>query len=314
MSHQRPMYSDLYYPGHGYPGQVEDLRVPPPGARSGEHGPLTSWERLVRGKPLGKRIVVPFRQTDGTVFAPVSVLQLEGKDEDAIQINVTLSPPKIVPLSLAQVESVTSGDIQRATGELTNDQVRALVGNFPGSANPFRWTNISAIVQWGIGGVSEQAEVDLMQGLCVNLCASFVRVYAVVGDDGSLVGDDAAYVMSAFVGPGYPKMLGAQRTFYVGELDNTVESNAFAIPKFAKRVTLIGGNDVADPAPQITAGTIRFWSSIDLSGNGRVCLGNVFFSGNMPQSVVIPGGAAYFSILGGTAAATDYGAIFDLAI
>jgi len=269
-----------------------------------------SWSNLAKGQPLGKKVVVPFKQNDGGSFSPVSILQIHGDDHDAKQINVTLSPPSIIPVELTTLTS----DLQQATNEQTNREVILIPGNFPGYPDPFQWVNPTAIIEWGIGGASERAEVDLMEGVCVNLCASFVRVWAVIGNPGTLAGTDAAYVLSAFIGPGWPKTLGAQRTFWVGDMNANVESDAFPIPKFSKKVTLIGGNTAENTTPALTTGTIRFWQSINLSGAGRRNVGNVFFSGNNPQPCPIPNGAAYFSILAGTESETLYGALFDLSI
>jgi hypothetical protein len=295
------LYDEMMYPGHGFP----KAREGGPAA-----SPSTPWARLCKGQPLGKKTVVKF--SAGPQPSPVSILQVQGDDADAQNITVTLSPPQVIPLAFASIPD----NIQGMSGEQTNAEILNL-GNFPGLAHPLNWPEIYGILEWGCGGTQERVEIDLLNGLTANLCASFVRLRAVIGNTTTLVNTSGyistpgAYVLSAFIGPGWTRPGNAQRTIYVGALGAGGESDTFAVPRFAKRVTVFSGDFAT--APEITIATIRFWGRAD-AGVGKPCLGNFLFTGNSFQPVNIPNGAMYFSILSGMSGAHMTGALFDLAI
>ena len=284
---------DLRYPGHGYP-ERPDPRAP--------QAPDTAWGRLAAGQPLGKRAVAQYLNTESkSQPSPVSILQVQGRDADALNLTVTLSPPLVIPQALAQLPT----DLQAASGEIGNAELLA-AGNFPGTGFPFVWAPVHYELTWGIGGASEQVDVDAINGCTVNLCASFLRVRAVI--ESELGGTSAAYVLSAFVGPGWTRPGSAQRTIF-DDVPAGLETTTHEVPRFAKRVTLFSCDSGA--SPELTDLTLRFWRRADKSLNN---LGNVLVTGNQPPTFHVPNGAAYFSILSGMAADHLVGAIFDLSI
>ncbi len=294
-----PLYGGLVYPTHGIPPR-----------RGEDRAGLSPWGRFCRGQPLGKKTVLVYNANDsGRQSAAVSILKVEGDDMDAQPVTVTLLPPLVIPLAFLPQQFLSSG-IQNLTGEQSNFEN---IGNFPGQMppSPVRWPPFEAILEWGVGGTSARASVDFVNGATVNnLSASWIRVHAVVPSGTPVTGTSAAYVLYAFVGPG-PGVgsLGlAQRTIWVGDLDAGAESAAFAVPRFAKRVYIVGADPTATPAP--TSATIRFWQDRTKTS----CVGNFVVSGSQPLPFAVPNGAAYASILSGMGVATRFGIVYDLAI
>ncbi len=85
----------------------------------------------------------------------------------------------------------------------------------------------------------------------------------------------------------------------------------FAVPPFARRVTLIG----CDPSatPNLTVGYVRFWQSPDGQTGGN-SVGNVFISANQPGPFPVPNAGQYFSVFNQSGVAMKMAAIFELAI
>ena len=286
------------YPGNGYPPNPGEDR---PG--------LSPFGRLARGQPLGKSSILLYNgDSSRPQPSAVQMLQLEGDDMDATQLNITLVTPRVIPLSYA---TVSAGDInqQNLTGEQANDQVSPT--NFPGAFGPVRWPPLEAVIEWGVRGASASAVVDYVNGMTVNVVASFLRVYATVSQSqsiGGFAGTSAAYYLAAFVGPGWTKPGTAQRTVYVGELDANTESGVFDIPRFARRAYLVSAS--GDATPPVTVGYLRFWQS----PNGNHNVGNYFQSGNQPVGFDIPNGAQYFTVQSGLGETALFDVIFELAL
>lgn len=289
-----PLYDAPRYPGRGYP------------PRRGEDRPgLSTWGRLAKGGSLGKSSVLVYDGTNNAdQVAAVQVLQLEGDDLDALQLCITLLPPRVFPISFADLPN----DPQNLTTSADNNEVPA--SDFPGTGAPINWPPFEAVVEWGVGGCRARAFVDYLDGVSFNVIASFVRVYAAItqGPAGGLSNTSAAYQLAAFVGPGWARTGTAQKTIYLGTILNAGASPVIAVPPFARRVTVIGC-DTTTP-PNLTAGTIRFSQSPD--GNQNV--GNFFFNGNQPLSFPVPNGGQYFFVENTIGVSALMAAVFELGI
>ena len=320
MSHdprERAMYHDMYYPGHGYPGQVEDLRVrdrqPAPSPGTNE------WTRLSNGQPLGKRVVVLYPGFDpaagpiGSAVSATSIFQVQGQNQDCAQLCVSIAPPRIIPVD----PTTLPGDLQNQSGEVDAQSLINL-GNFPGLGTAFGWTQPIVEIEWGAGGVQNRVEVDVGQGAVVNVSGSFVRARAIFDN---LPGNAAAYVIAANISPGFHSGVPARRSLVYLSADANVETAPQAIPRYAKTVTILG-TDSTSPgsAPNVISGFARFYISVGPGvppALGRAGVADVFFSGNQPQPIAVPSNAAYMSIYSQTVPVVGdavFVAAFDLAL
>jgi len=274
---------------------------------------LSPWDALQRGKTLGKRVVIPvLGGSEGSRRSSVNLMGIQGDDQYAQQLNLTLSPPRIIRSDPADPQFAGKNP-QDLTNEIDNKNVLITLPNFV-------WSNPFVIVEWGIGGTSEDAEVDISNGLCVNLCASWLRLSA--GVDGTHVTGvtPAFYVLSAFIGPGYPKSDNAQRTIVASPaVAPGSSSEVFAVPKYAKAVSLCGiqtDNATVNPT---WSGRIVFWRGSTGVAVGTTNLVAVYaFDQSSREKVVVPDGAYYFTIINDTpivgAMTVRFSACFDLAI
>jgi hypothetical protein len=219
---------------------------------------------LAQGRSLGKKVQLLIDPDDsGSLQNPpnVNVLELQGPDEAAMNVQLTINPPLIIDvptpeITLARARALV--DQQSASGSIDNLSNELLVGGFPGAVT---YTPMIAILDWGIGGVAVKGvEVDIANGLNINLTCSYLRVN--VASDPLMqfisdhpVGSSAIYELAAFVGPGYAKRNNAQRTVHVRRFGipeslpfSPAISNVVPIPKFATRVSLQLGQGVfSDP-------------------------------------------------------------------
>jgi hypothetical protein len=217
---------------------------------------------LAQGRSLGKKVQLLIDPDDsGDLLNPpnVNVLELQGPDEAAMNVQLTINPPLIIDvptpaITLARAKALV--DQQAASGSIDNLANELLVPTF----GAISYTPMIAILDWGIGGVAVKGvEVDIANGLNINLTCSFLRVN--VASDPFIiytdtdVGSAAIYELAAFVGPGYPKRNNAQRTIYLGRMGipETLPlfpaiSSVVPIPKFATRVSLqLGQGPFGDP-------------------------------------------------------------------
>lgn len=292
----RPLSRELRYPEHGYP------------PRSGEDRPgLSAWERLARGGALGKKSVLVYNAARRSTVqsSAVSILRVQGDDGDAQHLTLTLAPPLVIPLPFSPL--LASG-AQNLTGEQNNAEV-ASRGNFPGALSPIAWPPIEAIIEWGVGGTCATVAVDFLNGTAVNLVASSLEVHAAIAAaPEAIAGTSAAYVLGAWVGPGFARPGVAQKTVYVGTLHGYRESNAAPIPRFARSAYVLASDHSS--APPVTRATLRFWQSPDRTNN----VGNVVIVGRQPTPFDIPAGAAYASVLSGLPCDGRFSILYNLAI
>lgn len=297
-----PLDGDPRYPGRGY--------LPRPGE---DRPALSAWGRLSRGGALGKKANLVYRASDtGTQPAVVPILNVEGDDADAQQVVVTLGQPLVVAQAFSQLLATSSP--QNITGEQDNFQMQSRA-SFPGTPGvPIVWPPISAVIEWGIGGASNSAIVDFVDGANVTVLASFVRVKAAVEAlaDTGVTGTSAIYTLYAQVGPGFSRTH-AQRTIFVGSVASLAESAVHAVPKFAKAAYLVGCDPTPGSAVAVTVATLRFWQSPDGATGGRN-VGNFFFTGNVYIPAPVPNAAMYASVVSGMGSATRFLVVYELAI
>lgn len=297
-----PLDLDPMYPGDGYP------------PRPGEDRPgLSPFGRLAKGQPLGKSSILIYDNESNEVQpSPVPILAVEGDDLDAGQMVVTLHPPRVIPLSFNEVRSRL--DQQNVTGEQTNSEVTD--GDFPGTDKPMRWPPLEATVEFGVGGVNTKIVVDYVNGVTLNVIASYVRVHALVTQgrrNGEIFGTSAAYYLAAHIGPGFAESH-VQRTVFVGDVEDQHESDVFDVPKFAKVALLVGSrrhehhHRHRHQPPTLTVGWIRFWQSPD----GTNPVGD-FFASNL-ERIEVPNGGLYFSVFNQSGHTMKMSSIFELAL
>jgi hypothetical protein len=299
MGDATPLFDDLEYPGHGMRDRAQNRMVP-----------LSSWFRFATDQGLGKKTNLLYdAETEVAQTAREMNFEIQGSDLDAVPMQITLGTPYAIP---RRVSDFAGENIENQTGEFSAHEIGA--ANYPGTGGPIIWPPFTAIVTWGVGGARTRALVDFIGGTKINLGpATFVSAQAVVTADAIHVpATTGLYTLSAFVGPGNPFGSNAQRTIYVGTLNNNAESNIFSVPPFARRATIIGCDPVVGAGPPaLTAGYIRFWQSPDGTKN----VGNFFLNGNQPTSFPVPNGGQYFSIISTIGIDTvPFSAAFELAL
>lgn len=304
---EQPLEGELTYPQHGLRPRVGEGR-PGPGVQG--------WERLVLGQPLGKRSNMLFETGDiGQIQRAIPFFQMRGDDRDAMPLTLTLIPPEVVFLQPADAIDSAQGNIQNIGGSQDNTEVSD--DDFPGTAIPITWPPMLARVKWGTGGINTFADVDLCNGVALNLHASFVEVwpYLDLTEANGISGTSAVYSLGGFLSPGYTRPGNAQRTVYAGTITANEEGVTFPVPRFAKRAYLVG-NDKTALTPQLSVGTLRFWQNVLGAGDANAQnLANYYFAGVTSfQSVEIPNGAMYFSVLSGMSVNARFAVIFDLMI
>lgn len=308
----------------------------------------TGWTALIQDKTIGKKIAIAAQGSDSGIIQgnSLNILQISAPNEFAQQLQLVLSSPHLVsqyqfPGGVVPMD----GSIQDASGDRDNYDFYL----HPSDSNNISWMQAIAVIEWGIGGVQYKAEVDFLNGLCINLVASWVRVGAfidAINTDGTVV-DGGAYIFSAFVGPGYPKANNAQRTFYVGSLLNVGDSsggfssdfgypqkgygnifntdptlpplngfaNLYPIPYFAKLASVIAmhGDTLSFGLP-LSPWDVSLVFFRDVRATNP--LGHYHFTPDVREPCRIPNGAMYFSVHNnlGNPITSPVSVIFDLAI
>lgn len=284
---------------------------PPDGKSGGENGLLR------KGMTIGKRANV-LLQSPSNNFSPgevsqgkITVLRLQAEDHEAQQVQLTLLPPKLNTTPLPIPAGILS-NVQLVNSFQDNHQ---LLNNTPTS---FDFGQPFATIEWGIGGAQSSADVDMMNGISVNLTCSYLSVIINVASAGQdvtgIVPQSRIYEVGAFVGPGLPKPNNAQRTIRMltaagGDIIgiSPAQSAIFPIPRHAKNVMLFGNL-------QDFTGRVHFQydnAVTSLRPAGVV----VFFQGAgalIPQA--IPNGAMYFKVSHVSQSATAIWAVFELSI
>jgi hypothetical protein len=292
----RLLHTEAVYPGNGLP------------PRPGEDRPgLSPFGRLAMGQTLGKSTILLYDHHTADVQPSMNdMVVIEGDDLDACQLNLTLHPPRVIPLCFDEISRINQ---QNLTGEQSNSEV--VVCDFPGTKEPIRWPPLEALIEFGTGGVSTKVVVDYLNGVTLSVIASYLRVSALVSqskDCNDIWGTSAAYYLAAHVGPGFAEAH-AQRTIFVGEIDDHDDSDVFDVPKFAKVAILIGCRKHHHKTPTLTIGWIRFWQD----PKGEHCVGDFFVSDHQSR-VEVPNAGQYFSVFNESGHKMKMSVIFELAL
>ena len=289
---------DEIYPGNGLPPRpVEDRPA------------LSPFGRLAMGGLLGKSSILIYdHRANDVQNALTDMITIEGDDLDASQLSLTLHPPRVIPIPFCEItERLGQTNV---TGEQTNGEVSNC--DFPGEKDPIRWPPLEALIEFGVGGVGTKVIVDYLNGVTLSVVASYLRVSALVTQTkkcGDIYGTSAAYYLAAHVGPGFAEAH-AQRTIFVGDVDDHDESDVFDVPRFAKISTLIGCRDRHHKkSPKLTIGWIRFWQD----PKGDHCVGDFFVSDHQSR-VEVPNAAQYFSVFNESGHKMKMSVIFELAL
>ena len=295
---QRPLFEFLRYPGNGMAKRAAD-----------ELPEVQGWLRLAKKCPLGQKGVILY-DPDASVeqIQLVQLLELNGDDLDATQCQITLGSPFVVPRDPAEL---AGENLQTVTGEFDNTGMSAF-GDFPGTGGPVTWPPFLYLITWGIGGNRQRMYVDAQNGARVNVTCSYLSVIGAVAPDAvNQPGTAGAYVLAAFVGPGWPTPACAQRSIFVGALDVNDESDIFPTPLHAKRVTVIGAGSppAMSAVPPVTVCYVRFFADPD----GTIPVGNYIVNGNQPGPFPVPNAGMYFSIVSGMVSGTPFAGVFELA-
>ena len=281
------------FPGNGLP------------PRPGEDRPgLSPFARLAMGGCYGKSTILLYDKRSPLVQnAQGDMIVLEGDDLDACQLSLTLHPPRVVPLALCELPL----DVNNVTGEQGNSEVSVCA--FPGSDEAIRWPPLEAVIEFGVGGVGTRVVVDYMNGVTLSVIASYLRVSALVTQNrcGDIFGTSALYRLAAHVGPGFAEAH-AQRTVFMGPVDDSESSAVVQLPEFAKVATLTGWR-AHNKSPKPTIGWIRFWQD----PHGKHGVGDFFVSDHQDR-VEVPNAAQYFSVCNESGHKMKMSVIFELAL
>jgi len=309
------------------------------------------WIQLSHGRTIGKTANILVSAISPLIgnFARsglVDLLQIQGKDDNALQLCVTLLPPIAIPGSqFPGGVPPTDGTILDATGARSNDDIYL---HPPIGGADFAWLPLVAKAEWGIGGVQTSVECDFLYGLVLNVCASWLRIsiFKDYSFEGLMIPPNVIS-LGAFVGPGYPKANNAQRTLNVGSVTIAVAGapnvpgfpvkgynasnpptftlpvpftgihNLFPVPKYAKQASITAvinasGTPTTHGFASILDCVIIFYKDIAaLNPKGTYRL-----TSDNPGPVIVPNGAYYWTIQNNSTVSDidDCSVIFDLAI
>jgi len=130
----------------------------------------------------------------------------------------------------------------------------------PSSAIPI---DVTAIVEWGVGGAFFSAEVDWGLGVSFSICASFVRISARVAATAAQLIPDVQIVLRASLSYGNPESLNvsssARRTVSACPprpapqiLGPGSTSSVIPIPRWSKGLTVVDGSNSGAPDYTLT--------------------------------------------------------------
>lgn len=276
-----------------------------------------AWKEMARGGNLGKSVPIRFVGAGfgtGVVTVPnAEILRLHPRTDrpDLVtQLCLTVSPPQVIDLNIAPNPAEPSIQGQDAL-DLSVVQSGNPTGGYPANlSTAVQFANSLVKVEWGIGAIKNSAFIDCGNGLTVNLVTSWLIVTAFIEQPIGVTPTPELYIIGANVGPGDARQHSSQRTIQVGNVANAGQSASFVIPRFARNVRVAGADGGA--APALAVGTIQFWGDAAMT----LPIGDFAFNANQTNPIPVPGGAYFFSIIGGYAgtniASPRYAAIFDL--
>lgn len=258
--------------------------------------PRTLFAMLGNGKTLGKRAPLLISNVkDATALSPTNLLEVNGPDDAAMPMVLTIAPPKFIRET--SILGFPNIDVQGVNGFQAFSTLSAA---FPNS-------DLTALIEWGTGGVSQSAEVDIINGAVVNLHASFVRVRVKATQINGGAGTGGVYEVGAFLSPGegksyHPNTL--TKNFAAG-LAIGANTGAVVIPSFARSMNMVC---------QIGSVQCRYWR--DFNRTVLVSAYTIFGTGGVNTKSPIPNGAAVVDFQNPGAAASIGGLsmIFELMI
>lgn len=100
-----------------------------------------------------------------------------------------------------------------------------------------------ATIEWGSGGYMSSAEIDILQGICLSVVASSLRIFVSDDDDTVDESQGSTYVVGGFVGlQSTPKATPLQRSQNMRTTGRTAIANTasalFDVPAFAQSVQI----------------------------------------------------------------------------
>lgn len=308
-------------------------------------GPTDPWVELSHGRTIGKTGNIAFPSPASPLTSVIArgglvdLLQIQGKDDNALQLCITLLPPLAIPARQfpGGILPTDQGIILAATGARSNDD---LYLHPPIGGADYLWPRLACKLSWGIGGVQSEVECDFINGLAINVCASWIRLsvfidygFEPLGLEGSIIN------LGAFVGPGFPKSNNAQKTLNVGPLPigpNTFPTfgfngtptppsftipvpfvgaaNLFPVPRYGKQFQLISVDVGAVPPSVVNTLDCNIIFFRDIAGLLRSGSYRIT-SANQVDRFLIPTGSYYWTIQNNAIVNIDnIDVIFDLAV
>lgn len=286
-----------------------------------------AWVMLMQGKTIGKKVnlyqeVLGYGPSGSSAAVPVNMFELAAPDRNALDLTITLHHPQNINLNGGNLPVALSqrSNIQTLSGELDSNFIEAGPGlldantpglpcQFPGVGCPH---NPIALLEWGIGGIQQKAEIDFMVGTTINIRASFVRLSAFL----QIVDTTFSWLtsLSAFVGPYIGAQNSAQRSFDTRALlaaggpgiPPATAGYSGAVPYMAKRFSVYEQN--ATPGATVSIPfAVTFDRGPGLNQVGRYIFNSVGTIPPAPQfwnaidpadahDIPIPNGAMFWNI------------------
>lgn len=283
-----------------------------------------SWVMLMQGKTIGKKVML-YQEVSGygpsgsSAAIPVNMFELAAPNRNALDLTITLHHPQNVNLNGGNLPVAVQqlSNLQTLTGEQDSNagHVGLLNPVTPGAPQATGGVgcphNPIAIIEWGIGGVQQKAEVDFMVGATINIRASFVRISAFL----QIVDTSFSWLtaLSAFIGPYTGAQNSAQRSFDTRAIltpggpgiPPATAGYSGEVPYMAKRFSIYADGDGARPSIPFV---VEFDRGPGLNRVGRYIFNSVgsipvapaqFFNAIDPadaHDIPIPNGAMFWTI------------------
>lgn len=196
---------------------------------SDRKSPDTLWGVLSQGLSVGSREPILISNVkDVENLSVTEILRIGGPDKAAMALSISISPPQFQPE--ANLPGFPNINIQ---GVSSFNEIDLASGNFV-------FGDLTALVEWGVGGIQNMVEVDIANGIHLCLSASFVRMRAkavqIVGGANS----GGVLNIGAFVSPGFDRSIALPtltKNFPNG-LGIAAVTPAIAIPRYARIVNM----------------------------------------------------------------------------
>lgn len=211
----------------------------------------------------------------------------------------TGSPIQTVP-SIVETSKNAGDDAETMTIQLGMDLPGPMLDSPASSPYARVIADVTAIIEWGVGGAFFTAEVDWNQGVAIPICASYCRVSARVEAVTGIGSPDVDIVLRASLSYGNAQSLNvssaARRTVLVAD---SIAAGAITgylpIPTWAMGFTLVdAGASVSFPVPDYTIELVK-----GTSGGSR-CVYSLNSRSNVGTQVEgqfpVPGGFRFYRL------------------